>query len=301
MTALAAELERLFLQQLAGWPLLARGVGGLGEARTRTVVAAGSEMLVRHIPHRAASTTAKVDAASVAARPCFLCRGNLFPEQVGLAFDPAHAIYANPFPIVERHVTVVHRDHVPQRIEGQLDAMLDLAAALPGFFVAYNGPECGASAPDHAHLQAGLAVDLPLVRECAGRAAGAFEPWGLRALLFRGASVPQVRERLSRALAVLASVTAKAPEPLCNAVAFRERRGGLAAVLFPRLKHRPAAYFSGERTVSPASIDVAGILVAPLPGDFEAITGEEVESLFGEVTLPDAAFRETVRRLGAQV
>ena len=186
---------------------------------------------------------------------------------------------------------------MPQRIGGQLAAMLALAEALPGHFVAYNGPECGASAPDHAHLQAGLAKGLPLVREVAGRAAGAFEPWGLRALIFRGATSPVVREQLSRALGVLASVTAKEPEPLCNIVAFREEDGDLAAVLFPRLKHRPAVFFSGERTVSPASVDVAGILVAPVPGDFEAITGEEVERLFREVTLPEAPFREVAARL----
>ena len=294
---LVAELEELFRLQQGSWPLLARGIRGLGEARTRSVLAAGSGVLVRHIPHRAASTTAKVDPASIAKRPCFLCGENLYPEQVGIAFGPSHVIYCNPFPIVERHVTVVHRDHRPQRIEEQLDAMLSLAAALPGHFVAYNGPECGASAPDHAHLQAGSSEGLPLVREIAGRTGPAVELHGLRALLFRGPERGPLRREITRALGILASVTSKSPEPLCNVAVLRDPSGGLSAVVFPRAKHRPDAYFTGELTVSPAAIDVAGILVAPVPGDFERLTGGGAESVFREVTLPEAPFREVVARL----
>jgi hypothetical protein len=261
------------------------------------VVVAGSEVLVRHIPHRAASTTAKVDQASIARRPCFLCQENLFPEQVGVAFGPSHALYCNPFPVVDHHLTVVHRDHRPQRIEVQLSAMLELAAALPGFFVVYNGPECGASAPDHAHLQAGSSEGLPLVREVAGRPAGALELYGLRALLFRGREPSRLAGEIGRALGTLAAVTGKLPEPLCNVSAFLEPDERLSVVLFPRLKHRPDAYFTGEWTVSPAAIDVSGILVVPMPGDFERITGEEVDRLFREVTLPEAEFREVASRL----
>jgi hypothetical protein len=294
---LAAELEDLFRLQGESWPLLANGIHGLREARTRSVLAAGSEVLVRHIPHRAASTTAKVDRASIAKRPCFLCEENLYPEQVGIAFGPSHAIYCNPFPVVGRHVTVVHRDHRPQRIEGQLETMLSLAEALPGYFIVYNGPECGASAPDHAHLQAGSSEGLPLLREVAGVPGPAIEVHGLRALLFRSRERPPLRREIGRALGVLASVTAKSPEPLCNVAVFRELDGGLAAVVFPRARHRPAAYFTGELTVSPAAIDVAGILVAPVPGDFERLTGRDVESVFREVTLPEAQFREAVARL----
>ena len=71
-------------------------------------------------------------------------------------------IYCNPYPIVDRHVTIVHREHTPQQIAGQLGALLDLAKALPGYFVIYNGPECGASAPDHLHFQAGLRTLFPI-------------------------------------------------------------------------------------------------------------------------------------------
>ena len=290
-------MEELFRLQLGSWPLLSKGKRGLDEARTRKVVVAGSEVLVRHIPHRAASTTAKVDQASIARRPCFLCEENLYPEQMGVAFGPSHALYCNPFPVVQRHLTVVHRDHRPQRLEGQLTAMLELATALPGFFVVYNGPECGASAPDHAHLQAGSSEGLPLAREVTGRPEGAVEVHGLRALLFRGRERSRLVGEVGRALGTLAAVTGKAQEPLCNVSAFLGRDESLSVVLFPRLKHRPDAYFTGELTVSPAAIDVSGILVAPVPGDFDRITGEEVERLFREVTLPEAQFRAVVARL----
>jgi hypothetical protein len=294
---LAGDVDALFRRQLTAWPLLARGVAGLLEGTTRTVVAAGSEVLVRHIPHRAASTTAKVDPASIAKRPCFLCRENLFPEQEGIAFGPGHTLYCNPFPVVGRHLTVVQRDHRPQRIEGQLGTMLDLAAALPGFFVVYNGPECGASAPDHAHLQAGSSEGLPLAREILGLAGPAIEVHGMRALLFRDADRGRLLGRLGCALAVLSEVTGKSPEPPCNVALLHEAGTGFSAVLFPRSKHRPDAYFTSGLTVSPAAIDVSGILVTPSARVFERLTGDVVEAVYREVTLPENPFREAVARL----
>ena len=290
-------MDELFRQQLLEWPLLAKGVSGLAAAATRAVVAAGAEVLVRHIPHRAASTTAAVDGASIRKRPCFLCAGNLDPRERGLPFGDELNVYGNPFPVVERHLTIVHREHRPQRIEGWIGAMLDLAAALPGFFVLYNGPECGASAPDHLHFQAGSAAGLPIVRAATGTTGPAFETHGVRSLLFRSAERSSVLEEASRAIEVLSSVTGKAPEPWINLVAFRAPDGSLTSIVFPRGKHRPDVFHTGALTVSPAAIDLCGILVAPRAEDFERITGDDVAAVFREVTLPEAPFREVVARL----
>lgn len=291
------QIDELFRQQREAWPLLGKGLVGLSEAKTRSVRAAGSDVLVRHIPHRVASTTAAVDRESIRRRPCFLCPENLDPAEKGLAFGATHTIYCSPFPIVERHLTVVHRDHRPQRIDGQLETMLDLAKELPGYFVVYNGPECGASAPDHAHLQAGSREGLPLVRGVAGQTGPATEIYGLRALQFRGDDRSRLLDEIARALAILSSVTTKSPEPLCNTAVFHEPVAGWTAVIFPRSKHRPHAFHTGELTVSPAAIDLCGILVAPVAKDFERITGVDVEAIFREVTIPEEAFREVVARL----
>ncbi len=296
---LSGLVDGLFVRQREAWPLLGKGLLGLSAARSRPVRAAGDEMVVRHIPHRVASTTAAVDRESVRRRPCFLCPQNLDPAEEGIPFGEAHTLYCNPFPIVERHLTVVHRDHTPQRIDGQLGTMLALAEALPGFFVVYNGPECGASAPDHAHLQAGWGGGVPLALAVEGRGGPAVGLYGLRALLFRGDSRSRLLSETSRALAILSSVTGKTPEPLCNLAVFHAPAGGWTVVVFPRSRHRPEAFHSGELTVSPAAIDLCGILVTPLAADFERITGEDVESVFREVTLPEAPFLEVAARLEA--
>jgi Domain of unknown function (DUF4922) len=291
------QIDELFRQQREAWPLLRKGLDGLVEAKTRSVRAAGSDVLVRHIPHRVSSTIAAVDRESIRRRPCFLCPENLDPAEKGLPFGSIHTIYCNPLPVVERHLTIVHRGHIPQRIDGQLETMIDLAKALPGFFVVYNGPECGASAPDHAHLQAGSREGLPLVRDVAAQTGPATGLYGARALLFRDEDRSRLLDEIVRALAILSSVTARSPEALCNTAVFHEPNAGWTAVVFPRGKHRPDAFHSGELTVSPAAIDLCGILVAPVARDFERITGEEMEAMFREVTLPEEPFREVVTRL----
>lgn len=299
MTELAERVEELFRLQSEEWPLLARGIAGLGEALTRPVVAEGTEVLLRHIAHRAASTTAKVDPAAIAARPCFLCVANLPPGQRGLEWKGGFTLLCNPFPVVERHLTVVHREHRPQRLDGQVGTLLDLAAELPGHAVLYNGPECGASAPDHLHLQAGAREELPIVR-IAGRARGpVVEAYGTRALLFRGGR-SRVLDSTGRALARLAEVTGRGPEPWCNVVAWREPEGAFALVLFPRSRHRPEAFHRGELTVSPAAIDLSGVLVAPFRKDYDRLTGEEVAAVFREVTLGAAEFGAVAAGLEAR-
>jgi len=272
-------------------------VQGLDEARTRTVRADGRDALVRHIPHRVASTTAAVDPASIRKRPCFLCTENLFPEQKGVALDADYTFYANPFPIVEGHLTVIHREHRPQRVEGQVDVMLGLAESLPGSFVVYNGPECGASAPDHMHLQAGSRSGLPIVRDVEGSSGPGARIYGANAFLFRGRERSAVEAETTRAIEELGRVTKRKPEPLCNLVAFFESDAGWTTVLFPRGKHRPDAFHRGGLTVSPAAIDLCGILVTPVEKDFERITGDDVAAVFREVSLPDEPFREVARRL----
>lgn len=260
------------------------------------MVADGSEALLRHVPHRVGSTTAKVDAAAIAERPCFLCAKSLPAEQRGLPWGGDYVLLANPFPIVGRHLTVVHRDHTPQRLEGQLGALLDLAAELPDSFTLYNGPRCGASAPDHLHLQAGDRAGLPIVREATRCVGVALHARGARALLLRGEK-DRVLDAAHRALEVLADVAPQEPEPWCNVVAWHEPAEGFSLVLFPRAKHRPYAFHRGERTVSPASIDMSGILVTPMRKDFDTLAGEEVAAIYDEVSLPDGAFRAVVARL----
>jgi hypothetical protein len=292
------EVEALFRRQVRAWPQLATGIEGLALADTRSVRIDWFEVFVRHIPHRMGSTTASVDRESVARRPCFLCAENLPAEEEGLQFNEDFTIYCNPFPIVEGHVTIAHKQHGSQRIENQFGSMLDLAAALPGYFVVYNGPECGASAPDHMHFQAGSRRLFPIENDTAGLRDIVVPNYARKVFLFRGRDRSALIDRMDRAIELLAKTSGKPEEPLVNIAVFQDRAEWIA-YLFPRGKHRPEVFYSGELTVSPASIDLCGIFVVPLARDFEKITAESIAAIFREISLPDDPFQEVARKLGS--
>jgi hypothetical protein len=293
------EVEDLFKRQLRAWPQLSTGVEGLARATTRPARIDWFDIFIRHIPHRMASTTASVDWESVAKRPCFLCAANLPSEEEGLPFDENFTFYCNPFPIVDRHLTIAHREHGLQRIANQFGNMLDLAAALTGYFVVYNGPECGASAPDHMHFQAGSRVLFPIEHDTAAITGVTVPNYARNVLLLRGRDRSALIDHMDRAIDLLANITGKRPEPLVNIAAFHER-GEWGTYLFPRGKHRPEVFHTGELMVSPASIDLCGIFVVPRAQDFERITGEAIAAIFREVTLPDDQFQEVARKLESE-
>jgi hypothetical protein len=290
------EVEALFERQARAWPQLAKGIEGLARAKTRQVRIDWFDVFVRHIPHRVASTMAPVDRESVTKRPCFLCAQNLPPEEEGVQCGEDFTIYCNPFPIVERHLTIAHKEHGSQRIANQFGNMLDFSAALPGYFVVYNGPECGASAPDHMHFQAGSRKLFPIEHDTAGLSGNTVPNYRRNVFLFRGRERSALIDRMDRAIGLLANATGKRPEPLVNIAVFHERNEWVA-YLFPRGKHRPEVFYTGELTVSPASIDLCGIFVVPIARDFEKITGEAIAAIFREVTLPDDLFQEVAGKL----
>ncbi len=266
------ELEELFKRQVRAWPQLAKGLEGLARAKTRPVRIDWFDIYIRHIPHRVGSTTASVDRESVAKRPCFLCAGILPPEEEGVQFDEDFTIYCNPFPIVDHHLTIAHKNHGLQRI---------------------------ASAPDHMHFQAASRGLLPIEKDTAGLNGVTVPNYGRKVFLFRGQDRSALIDRMDRAIDLLAKTTGKRTEPLINIAAFHER-GEWFTYLFPRGKHRPEVFHTGELTVSPASIDLCGIFVVPLAHDFERITGDAIAAIFREVTLPDGQFREVAEKLESE-
>lgn len=295
------QVEELFKRQAGAWPTLAKGIEGLARAKTRRVRIDWFDVFIRHIPHRVVSTTAPVDRDSVAKRPCFLCAQNLPPEEEGMPFDESFTIYCNPFPIVDRHLTIAHREHCAQRIANHLGTMLDLAAALPGYFVIYNGPECGASAPDHMHFQAGSRGLFPIETDTAGLSGITVPNYGRNVFLLRGRDRSALIDRVDLAIDLLMKAASRRAdsEPLLNIAVFHEK-GEWVTYLFPRGKHRPEVFHTGELTVSPASIDLCGIFVVPLAPDFERITGEHIAAIFREVTLPYSQFQEIAAKLESE-
>jgi hypothetical protein len=293
---LANDVDLLIERQTASWPMLARGLDGLSMCQTRAERVAGRDVLVRHIPHRIVSTTAAVDAASISRRPCFLCPANLPPGEEGIAFDSDFTIYCNPFPILDRHLTIVHAEHRPQGIGDSVGAMWRLAEALPGFFIIYNGAECGASAPDHLHFQACSRAIFPIEEDTRGFLGRFIPNYGRRVFVFRERSALRLEEEIHGLMTILGEVAPRAAEPMVNIAVFHDHAGWTTFV-FPRAKHRPRVYETGELTVSPATIDLCGIFVAPVLSDFERIRGVDIESIFEEVTLPEGPFEDALKRL----
>ena len=170
---LTREVNALIEHQKQTWPMLAEGYAAFEAMETKRIEVDGSGVIVQHNPKRIRSTAARVDKASVGARACFLCPDSLPVEERAIRYGDDLMILCNPFPVLDRHLSIVHRDHAPQQIEGNVEMLLMLARDLsPDFFVLYNGPRCGASAPDHLHFQAcsreGLPVEALLADEPVG-------------------------------------------------------------------------------------------------------------------------------------
>ncbi|MBP1666155.1 MAG: SpoIID/LytB domain protein, partial [Bacteroidetes bacterium] len=159
------QINGFFKTQLSEWELAADNYRQLERIKTRHMTFPGFEILVQFNPERMASSSAKVDAKSIRSRPCFLCEKNRPPEQRGFRFESDFTLLVNPFPIFSRHLTIPSDQHTDQRIRYNFGKMLSLAEALPDYVIFYNGPECGASAPDHFHFQAGNIGFLPVEKD----------------------------------------------------------------------------------------------------------------------------------------
>jgi hypothetical protein len=301
-------VRALIRQQQETWPTLRKATAALDELQYKPLRVKGSEVFAQFNPARLVSTSAKVDAASIKERPCFLCPQNLPAEEKGVAFGGELVVLCNPFPVLRDHLVISSREHTPQSILAErgdnFGALLDLTRELgEEFFTLYNGPACGASAPDHLHFQACSRERLPITREVEswerrvvtrgeGLEVFTLPGYRLNVLAARGGGREALRGWFERTVRRLAAMTNATGEPLLNLVA-TYGGGAWTVYLFPRDRHRPACYFAeGEARlmVSPAGIDLAGVVVVPDPQHFARITARHMESIFREVTLDDARF-----------
>jgi hypothetical protein len=306
-TGLQARVAALLAQQHATWPMLRAGTAALAAAQYRSLQVNGSEVIAQYNPQRLVSTAAPVDATSIRARRCFLCAEHLPLEERGLAWGEDFVILCNPFPVLPNHLVIAARSHRPQAIAGSYGTLLDLAAALgEAYWVLYNGPACGASAPDHLHLQAGTRALLPILHEVehwphqqvvqhADQEVFTLTGYRLQVLIARGRKRSTLLAWLQHAVAGLATVTrASDPEPLLNLLVTCEATGW-TVYIFPRARHRPACYFAeGEAklTVSPAALDLAGVLVVPDTDHFTRIRAQDIARIYAEVTLDAPRFAQ---------
>lgn len=294
---LAPLVERLLAEQRRDWALLQEHVEALSRVQLRRLDCGDSHVLVQSNPARHRSSAARVDTSFVARRPCFLCEPNLPPEERGIGFGRDLVLAPNPFPILPGHLSIPAREHGPQAIAGRSRALLELARALgPAYLLLYNGPRCGASAPDHFHFQATLRAGLPVADEVrrlpAVARVASIDSFGRRALVLRGADAAELAVALEEAVLALGQVVGAEGEPMVNLIAYAED-ADLVAILFPRAAHRPACFFAPEAErilISPGALDMAGVVVVAEAGHFERVDLAVVRRIFEEVSLDAAHF-----------
>lgn len=294
-------IQKFLTEQLADWETARNNYAALAGVQVRELNVCGVRYKIQFNPARIVSSGAKVDAKSIQERKCFLCPANLPAQQKGIPFGGHYQILVNPFPIFPRHLTIPDLNHTPQRIEGRLEDMMELARQLTDFTIFYNGPRCGASAPDHAHFQAGNRGFMPIEADWKNQIAGRIADYGKATLYYlndqpRTTLVIQSSDMASanHLFSLICRLLPEQPEgePMLNLLAMYDE-GVWTLFVFPRAKHRPACYTAeGDARLlsSPASVDLGGVFITPVEADFHKISPAIMEQILSEVCLSASDF-----------
>ena len=308
----ASPLMRFFHRQLQTWDDVRQRYRDLEQVETRELVGDTFFMQAQWNPARMRSTGAKIDAKSIAARPCFLCAKNRPAEQMHRVVEGSYELLVNPFPILPVHFTFPTLKHQPQRILPMIGDMLRLASRNSDLTLLYNGPHCGASAPDHAHLQAVSSGILPLQCSWQRLSRNLVELmkndddegiWQLAdypaaALVIRSHSV-ESGESLFKQLYRCLPPSTDETEPMMNVIAWNNG-DELLCVVLPRRKHRPDCYTAegdGQYIISPGAVDMGGLVITPREEDFRRLTPEVVMGIYREVSLTPEQMKQVAEKL----
>ncbi|MDY0081791.1 MAG: DUF4922 domain-containing protein [Ignavibacteriaceae bacterium] len=307
--------KTLFGIQINDWLMLKDGVRSLETVKTKSFRFDEFKIKAQFNAGRIISTSAKVDPKSISERKCFLCVENLPEQQRGILYNKDYIILCNPFPIFPEHFTITHKEHQPQRIIDTFSDMLDLSRDLFKYYsVIYNGPRCGASAPDHLHFQAGNKFFMPLddefhllknkygkeIFDSDDLSVFAVDD-GIRKFISIESSDKDLMVKTFKKFYKLYSrLINEDQEPLMNLISFYEEEFGWRVIIFLRAKHRPAVFFAEDETkmlVSPAAIDIGGVCVFPREEDFNRITKEQIADIFKEVFIDNVTLEKVILEL----
>ncbi|QIA07885.1 DUF4922 domain-containing protein [Draconibacterium halophilum] len=310
MNSISTKIKQLLTDQKKEWELAGKNFAGLEHVKVRAFQFDGFTIKVQFNPGRIVSSAAKVDKKSIEARPCFLCAANRPVEQRGVTCGDFEVL-VNPFPIFPKHFTVPTFAHTPQLIKGNFVNMLDLAKAMENFTLFYNGPLCGASAPDHFHFQAGNSGFMPLDTELYVLKEKYGIEWvknevnysaikdGVRNFLVLESADKAALENAFARIYALLDHHSEEEEPMLNILA-RYINDGWRILVFPRALHRPSQYFAkGEENIliSPASVDMGGVLITPQENDFMNIRKTDIESIMKQVLWTEDQFDKLTTKL----
>ncbi len=287
-------ISRFFNRQLEKWDDARHRFRDLKHVETKKL---SEEVRLQFNPARIVSTGAKIDKKTLGERPCFLCDKNRPKEQMSQQIDERFHLLVNPFPILPVHFTIPARKHQPQAIYknyGEMHRFLSLHSELMVF---YNGPKCGASAPDHLHFQAGTSGILPLQANWQRLSRNLTDIISLndeeKIAVVRDFIVPafviiskseESDETLFHRLYKSMPMRGDETEPMMNIIAWRKGDEYISVVI-PREKHRPEAYFAegdAQVMVSPGALDMSGLIITPREEDFHKLTEESATTILQE-------------------
>ena len=298
MNSLNQKIQSLFHEQISNWELARANYAGLKTVRTKSFSFGDFEVHIQYNPARIVSSGAKVDAKSIADRNCFLCVENRPIEQKGVIAGN-YIVLVNPFPIFPEHFTLVYKEHIDQQIKPYFADMLELAEAMDDYIIFYNGPKCGASAPDHLHFQAGTKNFLPLLNDFKKLKSThtqllvesetfqliSFNNYLRTVYCIESIDIESAKNAFNKLYKHFQ--TENDEEPMMNVICTFENDKWLTFVL-PRKAFRPWQYNAeGDQQllISPAAVEMSGIFITPIESHFERITKEDVVSILEQVSI----------------
>ena len=306
-----SSISRFFNRQMEKWADARHRFRDLKHVETHQL---SDQLKVQWNPARIVSTGAKIDKKTLGDRPCFLCDKNRPKEQISKQIDERFLLLVNPFPILPVHFTIPARKHQPQSIYknyGEMHRFLSLHSELMVF---YNGPKCGASAPDHLHFQAGTSGILPLQANWQRLSRNLTDIISLnddeKIALIHDFVVPAFviisksedsDEALFHRLYKSMPVRGDETEPMMNIIAWRKGDEYISVVI-PREKHRPEAYFAegdAQMMVSPGALDMSGLIITPREEDFRKLTEESATAILQECGVSTDKMNSIVTKLKA--
>lgn len=308
---LADNLEKLYLDQVRNFELARKNFLALKEVVYRPIPCGEFTIRLQYNPARMISTNANIDAVTLQSRKCFLCKPHMPEQQQGIPFRKRYHIFINPYPIFKKHFTVPSDQHVPQLIENRFEDMLDLAFELRNYTIFYNGPACGASAPDHFHFQIAPREEMPLEtdvqipslrQEIVKKdyySIATLKDY-LREVIILQASDQQLLTSLfSKVQEIILKAVPSETEPMLNILCWFDNCQWTIC-LFPRKARRPWQFYAqGNEKIlfSPGCVDMAGLIIVPRDEDLKKYSCSLLTDMFRQVIPSTESWNQIVANL----
>ena len=309
------KIHKFVGDQLSRWPLACDNFRALKNVQTREVTVNGLTVQLQFNPARMISSAAKLTKEDIAKRKCFLCQENRSSEQIMMKFDgrkgKKYHILINPYPIFPEHLVIAMAKHTDQSIWHRYIDMLDLARKYSDFSFFYNGPYCGASAPDHHHFQGVPKELMPLENDVNAKLDSLqhiasvqdaslyhYDNFTTGIFVIRAETAKSAAKMFYRVLDC-AQMPEGDNEPRINLFTYY-RDGEFRSIIVFRRCHRSHHYFSDgpdHLTMSPGCADMAGVFIVPVEEEFHKIDPHILSEMLSEITISKEEENRLVWRL----